>query len=881
MIPDPADQQCRDAYAHDSVIVKFRSSHSVSAFKRAMTDLGGSIEDVDRDGIYDRFARIGAGELALLELDASVTVEQALARLSKNPDVEYAEPNYLIHITEARFPNDASFDELWGLHNTGQTGGTTGADVRAPDAWSTSVGSRNIIAGIIDTGVDYTHPDLSTNMWVNPNEIPENGIDDDGNGYIDDIHGINAITGSGDPMDDHGHGTHVAGTVGATGNNDSGVVGVNWEVSMVAMKFLPRRGGGKVADAIACINYALDLKQQGVDIRMLNNSWGGVLPTQALEEALVAASDADILLVASAGNLSSNNDESPDYPSSYEIPNLLAVAATDHNDELSPFSSYGSLSVDLGAPGSAILSTMPDRQYGMKQGTSMATPHVTGAAALALSVNHTLTAEELKIMLMDSGAPVAALHGRTASGRRLDVASMVEQVPPPSRFHLRISPAGQVINQEETAVYDIEAAVFRGFSDPVSLDVVARPELDATMRLAANPLAAGATTTLRIETTRNTIPGEYSLTITGSSGSLVLSRNISLTVRPFGTVVRTLSSTDTPLDIPDNLASGVISTITGKHSIEVDHVTVVLTIEHTYISDLIVTLTSPAGTQIALHDRLGGGSNDIFKTYYLSTEFNSENFAGDWVLSVSDHSQYDSGRIASWDLIIRGVALSPIIDLETASATRQVKQGDSATYAMDVKMYGSSSREVSLAVEDQPALDISLSSNQVIAPDSAVLTVETSPLTPPGTYPLRVTGTHKDQSESIELTLDVRPLEPVIRSYHSVTLPNDVPQSDPSGVVDTISVTDSLQIDTLAVEVKITHPAAARVTLILTSPSGTRIVLRRHGDCSPNVYEIFRPVQFSGENSAGQWALRVSDEASFGAGTLDSWSLTVTGMPLD
>ena len=215
-----------------------------------------------------------------------------LIRLGQNPEVRYAEPNYIITIDAA--PNDPSYGSLWGLKNTGQSDGTPGADIDVQGAWDQTTGSSSVIVGIIDTGINYNHEDLAGNVWTNPNEIPGNGIDDDNNGYIDDIHGINAIKGTGDPLDDNSHGSHTAGTIGAVGNNGIGVVGVNWDVSIVGCKFLTKQGSGTTADAIECFQYFNYLKNvQGQNIQVTNNSWGGGGYSQALRDAMAEEMRAD------------------------------------------------------------------------------------------------------------------------------------------------------------------------------------------------------------------------------------------------------------------------------------------------------------------------------------------------------------------------------------------------------------------------------------------------------------------------------------------------------------------------------------------------------------------------------------------------------------
>jgi subtilisin family serine protease len=308
------------------------------------------------------FSFIAVHQIELIDKD--ISVPEAIAKLKTNPNVEYAEPNYICR--KASTPNDPRFSELWGINNTGQTGGTDDADIDAPEAWNLTTGSSNVVIAIIDSGVDYTHLDLAANMWVNPGEIPNNKIDDDNNGYVDDIYGINALNDIGDPMDDDGHGTHVAGTIGAVGNNNMGVAGVNQLVRIMALKFLAFNGTGSTADAVKCIDYMVAMKQRGVNVRVANNSWTGIT-TQALYDAIAAARDNNILFVCAAGNSGRNNDISPTYPANINLENVISVAATDKNDNLASFSNYGAATVDLAAPGVGILSARPRFGYSPPQ----------------------------------------------------------------------------------------------------------------------------------------------------------------------------------------------------------------------------------------------------------------------------------------------------------------------------------------------------------------------------------------------------------------------------------------------------------------------------------------------------------------------------------
>lgn len=338
------------------------------------------------------------------------------------------QPDYLVHAYLE--PDDEAFQDgrLWGLKNTGQDGGTAGADIDAVNAWDITTGSDDVIVAVIDTGIRYTHQDLQSQMWVNPGEIPGNGVDDDKNGFIDDVHGINAITGSGDPFDDNDHGTHVAGTIGAAANNGHPHVGVAWNLRLMACKFLTSEGFGAVSDAITCIDYAVTM-----GARILNNSWGGGPFDQALLDSIRRARTRGVLFVAAAGNDGLNNDDIPTYPASYDLDNIISVAALDRNDNLADFSNFGANSVDIGAPGVEIFSTIAasDQDYDFMQGTSMATPHVTGVAALLASVFPEATYAELREAILGAAVPIPALEGKASTGGRLNAFGALKRFATP------------------------------------------------------------------------------------------------------------------------------------------------------------------------------------------------------------------------------------------------------------------------------------------------------------------------------------------------------------------------------------------------------------------------------------------------------------------
>jgi subtilisin family serine protease len=355
-----------------------------------------------------------------------MTTAEAMQQFRGDPRIEYIEPNY--EITLDMIPNDPRFPEMYALQNTGQTGGTPGADIRATSAWDVFTGDPNLLIGVIDTGVDYNHPDLAGNIWVNPGEIPGNGIDDDGNGYIDDVHGFNFVNNTGDPFDDNGHGTHCAGTIAAAGNNNVGVTGVAWRGKIAGIKFLSAGGSGSTAGAIASVQYAIT-----IGARLTSNSWGGGGFSQALLDAINAAGDAGQLFIAAAGNSSANNDLTPHYPSSYNSPHIISVAATDHNDQLASFSNWGSGSVHIAAPGVNILSLQPGGGYRLLSGTSMATPHVAGVAALAMGRFPAAPHLQIKNLILSSADPLAQLAGRVSTSARLNAFMTIadpDTIPP-------------------------------------------------------------------------------------------------------------------------------------------------------------------------------------------------------------------------------------------------------------------------------------------------------------------------------------------------------------------------------------------------------------------------------------------------------------------
>lgn len=346
--------------------------------------------------------------IALIKTSTKEQAYHAIQSIQNSPHVYYMEPNYVYSIPagmdqvdkainqQVDKPGDPRFDELWGLSNTGQLGGTKGFDINALEAWSITRGDKRVIIAVIDTGIDYKHEDLAANMWTNPKEIAGNGKDDDGNGLIDDVHGYDFANKDGDPMDDNRHGSHCAGTIGAV-HNSIGVAGVMANVQLMAVKFLSGSGSGSLADAIQSIDYATSM-----GVHVMSNSWGGGGPSNAMLESITMASKAGIIFVAAAGNSSKDTDSTPFYPAGYDSPNVISVAAINNNGKRAYFSNYAKKSVHVAAPGQNILSTTPGNKYESLSGTSMAAPHVSGVVGLVLSKKGTFSARTMRERLVSS-----------------------------------------------------------------------------------------------------------------------------------------------------------------------------------------------------------------------------------------------------------------------------------------------------------------------------------------------------------------------------------------------------------------------------------------------------------------------------------------------
>ena len=409
-------------YVPNQVLVRLKNE--VSNLESFAADYGTTVlHHFDLTGL--KASKASSEHLMLLDLKNNLSVAEAMTLMSDDPRVSVVESNDIVHSSETTRqspvePNDLE-DSLWGLHNHGQDGGISGVDIGVKNAWGTTVGSRTgPIVAVVDTGVDYTHQDLKDNIFSNTNEIPNDGIDNDGNGVIDDTGGYNAGDDNTDPKDDNGHGTHVAGTIGAVGNNGKGVVGVNQQARILPVRFLDAEGAGTTDAAIRALVYA-----SRTGARVVNNSWGGDKYNQLVMDVMA---DSDALFVCAAGNEAYDNDLKAVYPANYDLDNVISVTAHDRSDEFPRFANRGEKTVDLAAPGVDITSTLPKNKYGLLSGTSMATPHVSGAATLIATARPEVTNEELRFLLMNNLEQLPEKYGsRIISGGRLNVGNALER----------------------------------------------------------------------------------------------------------------------------------------------------------------------------------------------------------------------------------------------------------------------------------------------------------------------------------------------------------------------------------------------------------------------------------------------------------------------
>jgi subtilisin family serine protease len=423
----PVRSERDEEIAKSELIVRFKPGISLSQIR--------AIAATKNDRVVDAVESV-PGQTFIDDLDNADPQVDADEYAAMTDVVEYAEPNRIVQLDDpspgenvddvdvneydASQPNDPQFADQWALNNQGQNGGKEHADIAALKAWLKTRGSGDVVVAVLDTGIDYKHVDLRANMWTRPDNVPQ--YQDDELGSFDDFHGFDINDNMSDPMDDNGHGTHCAGIIGAEGDNGEGIAGINWKVKLMPLKFLGRGGYGTTKAAIEAINYAIDRKKHGVNIRVINASWGSTQNSKALQDAIKAAGDAGILFVAAAGNNGTDNDKRPHYPSNYDLPNVISVAALDRNDMLTSFTNYGVKTVHIAAPGKDILSTWLDDKYREASGTSMAAPQVSGVAALIVANQPNISVAKLREKLLKCIDKLDTLNGKVASAGRLNAA---------------------------------------------------------------------------------------------------------------------------------------------------------------------------------------------------------------------------------------------------------------------------------------------------------------------------------------------------------------------------------------------------------------------------------------------------------------------------
>lgn len=649
-------------YATDHFLVQFREG--TSAATALSTAVAGAkvTRQVSSDGWYQA------------TVTAAGSLSGALQAFQSLTTVLTATPDFRLKLQAT--PNDTNYASQWALENSND------ADIDASQAWNYGTTS-NVVVAVIDTGVDYTHVDLATNIWTNSREIAGNGIDDDRNGYTDDTRGWNFVSNNNNPMDDNSHGTHVAGTIGAVGNNGIGISGIAWGVKIMALKFMDSTGSGNLSDAVAAIDYA---RVNGAKI--INASWGGGGFSSALQSAITRFQNAGGIFVAAAGNESSNNATTASYPANYA--GVISVGASTSSDTLASFSNYGT-NVDIAAPGQNILSTIPGNRYASYSGTSMASPHVAGALALLWGQSPSLTATQLVSAVMSNTD--AVLTNRTQYGR-LNVGKAAAALAgstggDTSSPHV----LGAVFNATSGGMSSIDVT----FSEAVKTSTMIPSAFEVNGPngpITITRVAPVSGNVWRVSFGNQTTPGVYTIavlpTIRDAAGNFLNQDRDTVSGEPIQdryTNMITLSapttrnySTEGPVALADATSTRVGTTtiaINVAESFTISDLNVSLSIDHTYVSDLRVRLIAPDGTSVQLVNRRGGSSDNVrltlddeatsnvssasvlngtYRPERLLSAFDGKNSAGRWQLEIVDVARVDSGTFNNVQLQFTGTA---------------------------------------------------------------------------------------------------------------------------------------------------------------------------------------------------------------------------------
>lgn len=692
-----------------------------------------------------------------VNLDPGMSVAKALSAYQAEKGVLNAEPDYELSVSSV--PNDPLFNQQWALNNTGQSGGTPGDDIKAENAWSVTTGSRNIIVAVLDTGIDYDHIDLAQNIWINQADIPSywytktsaySGYDkivykweirtatpgvitmadlnnpanaglvwkSDGNRLVDagdllrptweggweqsgranDLIGWNFVNNNNNPMDGNGHGTNVAGILGATGNNGTGTAGVAWNVQIMPVEFMGPDGTGSISNFIQALNYAV---QHGAKIT--NNSWEGAPYSAALYDAFQNAQEHGVICVAAAGNEGSNDDWNPDYPASLStnLNNVVTVAATTSANQLASFSNYGLQSVDLAAPGVNILSTLPNNQYGAMSGTSMAAPEVAGAMALVWSLHPTWSYTQVINQVLDTTQRLPSLQGKVKTAGLLDLAAAVG--------YSTISSTSTVVTN--VAAQSSGAGSFNSlvvtFNQPINVNTIGNWDVTLTnpygqaISMWASVVSNSGNKQIQLHFANQTILGNYKLSITSG----VRDTN-GETVKPYQSFIalqgaKTYSNW-TPTTIRPK--GTLVSTIAVPEGTTIGNIQLSLNVSFPYDNELYVYLMSPTGKTIALDYNRGGWRPNLTNTVFSETastpigegrapftgaflpeqslsQLNGSNAGGNWRLGIFNSGGSD-GRLLNWSITITPPpTVSASSPVTTASASRTYTHSTISTIA--------------------------------------------------------------------------------------------------------------------------------------------------------------------------------------------------------
>lgn len=691
-------------YRHDQILVQFKPDAEPMAL--AGTTLASSLSLVP--GLYE------------VDVPVGMDVGDILSTYAADPRVLSAQPDFVVQ-SEA-LPNDPLLGQQWGITNTNPA-----YTINAAAAWDKTTGSGRTIVAVIDTGVDYNHPDLAPNMWRNTAEIVGNGIDDDNNGYIDDIYGYNFVNNNGNPMDLNGHGTHVAGILGAQGNNGIGVTGVNWDVQIMALRFLDASGRGSTSDALRALNYAV---QMGATIS--NNSWTSPAYDAALEAGIKNAGLAGHIYVAAAGNSGQNSDINKLYPGSYTADNLVTVAGLDSYNRLASWSNRGQ-SVEIAAPGTSIYSTLPNGKYGYMSGTSMATPFVTGAMALVRDQNPTWTAQQVIQRVLSTADQLSTLSGLIGGGRLnlgAAVTSASTPVEPPAAdtTGARVTGLSSIISNNRIVGLRVTFSESIQASSFTSADVLSLTGPDGTLAVTSVTPVAGSTTQFDVRFADQTRTGNYTLTLdTGildDKGNALNQNGNTINGeipgdRYTGSVTYTATNTyqapGMPAAVVDFSTSSYPLSITDGMTIQ--NVRVQINVTHGWMSDMVVKLRSPNGTEILLANRRGGGGKGyqgtifddaatrsilsgtgLFQGSYRPeqalSKLRNSSTAGTWTLIIEDKARGDGGTITGWSLSF---------DAQAGSSSVKSSAGKSNTVARPEVVSTLTSRHAAFLQQLNPA----------------------------------------------------------------------------------------------------------------------------------------------------------------------------------